>query len=97
MLQNQRFLDTWYDHVPNVNKANTILAVCRIMIDQIHSGRLDNKHLIQNLYCIIALIKGFVLALNYEIPLSKLNSSKHIKVSKLTICYVSLLQWSVLK
>ena len=67
-----------YNHVPNVNKANTILAV-RIMIDQILSSQLS-KHLIQDLDCSIAVNKGFVLALNYEIRLLKLNDLKHIKV-----------------
>ena len=49
------------------------------MIDQIIAGQLS-KQLIQDLDCSIALNKGLVLAQNYEIPLLKLNSSKHIKV-----------------
>ena len=52
------------------------------MIDQILSGQLG-KHLIQDLDCSIALHKGFVLALNYEIRLLKLNNLKHIKVLKI--------------
>ena len=43
------------------------------MMDQILSGQLS-KHPIQDLNCSIALNKGFVLALNYEIRLLKLNS-----------------------
>ena len=70
------------------------------MIDQVLSGQ-RTKELIQDLDCSIALNKSVVLALNYEIRLLKLNSSEHIKVysvcSKLTICYISLLQWSLLK
>ena len=49
------------------------------MIHQVLSGQLT-KQLIQDLDCSIALNKGFVLALNYEIRLLKLNSSEHIKV-----------------
>ena len=49
------------------------------MIDQLLSGQLC-KHLVQDLDCSIAPNKGFVLALNYEIRLLKLNSLKHIKV-----------------
>ena len=48
------------------------------MIDQILSGQLS-KHLIRDLDCSIALNKRFVLALNYEILLLKLNNLKHIK------------------
>ena len=62
----------------SVKLIHAILAV-RIRIDQILSGELS-KHLIQDLDCSIALNKGFVLALNYEIRLSKLNSLKYIKV-----------------
>ena len=49
------------------------------MINQILSGQFS-KQFIQDLGYGIALNKGFVLALNYEIRLLKLNSSKHIKV-----------------
>ena len=49
------------------------------MIDQILSGRLS-KQLIRDLDGSIALHKSFVLSLNYEIWLLKLNGSKHIKV-----------------
>ena len=70
------------------------------MIDQILSGQLS-KQLIQDLDCIIGLNKGFVLALNDEIQLLKLNSSKHIKVycfcSKLMICYINLCQQDIIR
>ena len=78
LLQDQCFLDMWCHHIPNVfNEANTVFAVL-IIIDQIPSGQLS-KQLIQDLDGSIALNKAFVLALR-EIWLSKLNSSKHIKV-----------------
>ena len=70
------------------------------MIDQVHSGQLT-KQLIQDLDCSIALNKGFVLALNYEIRLLKLNGSEHIKVysfcSELTIYHISSIQQNLLK
>ena len=50
------------------------------MIDKILSGQLSEQ-LIQDLDGSIALDKGFVSDLNYEIWLLKFNSSKHIKVS----------------
>ena len=65
LLLDQCFLGMQYHHVPNVNKANTILAV-RIMIDQVLSGQLI-KQLILDMDSSIALKKGFVLALSYEI------------------------------
>ena len=49
------------------------------MIDHVLLGQLT-RQLIQDLDCRIALNKGFVLTLNYEIRLLKLNSSEHIKV-----------------
>ena len=49
------------------------------MINQILSAQFK-KQLIQDLNCSIAVNKAFVLALNYEIQLLKLNSSKRIKV-----------------
>ena len=67
---------SWH-HVPKVNKANKILPV-EIMIGQVLSGQLT-KQLIQDLECSIALNKRFVLTLNYEISILKLNSSEHIK------------------
>ena len=73
LLRDQRFLGMQYHRVPNVNKANTLLAV-GIMIDQVLSGQLT-KQLIQDLDGCIALNK----ALNYDIMLLKLNSSEHIK------------------
>ena len=47
------------------------------MISQLLSGQLINQ-LIQDLDYSIALNKGFVLALNYEIWLLKLNGLEHI-------------------
>ena len=62
------------------------------MIDQVLSGQ-PTQQLIQDLERSIALSKAFVLALNFEIRLLKLNSSEHIKVyrfcSKLTICHIN--------
>ena len=59
------------------------------------------KQLIQKLDCSIAVNKGFVLALNYEIRLLELNSSEHSKVysfcPKLEICYINLLRGSLQK
>ena len=50
------------------------------MIDQILAGHLSEQ-LIQDLDCSIALNKDFVLALNYEIWLLKLNKFKtHFKI-----------------
>ena len=49
------------------------------MIDQIISGQLS-RQLIQDQDWSIALDKGFILALNYEPPLLKLNSSEQIKL-----------------
>ena len=49
------------------------------MIDQVLSGQLTEQ-LIQDMDCSVALKKGRVLALNYEIRLLKLNSSEHISV-----------------
>ena len=49
------------------------------MMHQVISGQLT-KQLIQDLNCRIALNRGFVLALNYEILLMKFNGSEHIKV-----------------
>ena len=49
------------------------------MFDRILSGKLG-KHLIQDMDCSIALNKGFVLALNCEILLLKLNRLKYIEV-----------------
>ena len=71
------------------------------MIDQVLSGQLSKQLIIQDLDYRIALNKGLVLALNYEIPLLKLNSSKHIKVYifclQLTTCQINLLQWRLMK
>ena len=49
------------------------------MIDQVLPGQLT-KQRVQDLNYSIALNRGFVLALNYEIWLLKLKSSKNIKV-----------------
>ena len=67
------------------------------MIDQILSGQ-RSKQLIPDLDCSIALNKGFVLALNSEIKLLKLNSSEHIIICSFLLKFNDLLhQVTVMK